>query len=142
MGEPDLSLKARRLLRIMNRMDRDVTTKDLTRESELKNYTVGDHMGSLIEEGFADHVGWQDVGAPQKAKVYSITEAGQEHAEKVLGELQQEAEVEGVDGSLVRELREKVARLEERDDKRLDQIEELQEQVEKHEVMYEHFKKR
>lgn len=132
MGKPELSLKARRLLRIMNRKKADVSTHDLTRETGLPNYDVGHHMGRLDKEGFVEHTGEKNVGAPNDAKVYAITDAGERHAEQVLGELKEEAEVEGIDNSAVVELREEVEELKRRDEVRLDQIDELEEQVEKH----------
>lgn len=126
MGEPDLSRKSRKLLRIINRKSPRVSTKDMTQETGYPNYTVRDHISPLTDEGFVDHVGEEDVGAPKEAKVYSITDAGKDHAEKVLGELQREAEVEGVDGSEVRELREKVETLERQRDTILDRLDEIE----------------
>lgn len=111
MGKSELALKARRLLRIMNRMKDDVTTRDLTQESNLPNYDVGHHMSRLIEAGLVEHTGWKDVDAPNDAKVYAITDAGEKHADEVLGELKQAANVEGVDNAAVHELREEVSQL-------------------------------
>lgn len=130
MGKSELSLKARRLLRIMNRMKNDVTTRDLTRETGLPNYDVGHHMGRLDREGFVECTGEKDVGAPNDAKVYAITESGEYHAEEVLAEIKETATVEGVDNQAVHELREEVGQLWEANDTTLDKLDSANERIE------------
>lgn len=132
MGNPELSLKARRLLRVMNRKKTDVSTRDLTRETGLPNYDVGHHMGRLGKEGFVEHTGEKNVGAPNDAKVYAITDAGERHAEQVLGELKEEAEVEGIDNSAVVELRENVSSLQSGMESAVDRVNDLEQATEAH----------
>lgn len=133
MQDATLSEKTARLLRIMDRMGPRMNTNELTRESGLTNDLVGYHMGRLIDEGFVeDTEETADVGAVHEAKIYAITNAGRERTQELLGELQQEAEVEGVDGSEVRELRETVGHMKGQIETLFDRIEELERVVEDH----------
>lgn len=127
MGDEELPLKSRQLLRTMNRREQDVTTKDLIQGSDLSNDTVGSHMSRLMEEGFVEKTRTEDVGTSQEATVYAITSAGERHVD----EGKQTARLENEDNPPVHELREEVAQLWRALDSTRDRIDELDGQQER-----------
>lgn len=69
--------KLRHILRIMK--DKSVaSTKDLTAATGYPNATIYHHSRRMLSEGWIENAGTVDVGAPQPANVYRITDAGRE----------------------------------------------------------------
>lgn len=120
----DLSVKQRQLLRVISELGGFAHTMDLTSETELSNDLVGYHMRVLIRGEYVERAGTVDVGAPQEAKNYKLTEAGRD----VVSELPEERPQEDleIDPSTVAELERTVIELERQNETLWGRVEELE----------------
>lgn len=122
----DLSVKQRQLLRVISELGGFAHTKDLTGETELSNDLVGYHMRVLIRGGFVERAGTVDVGAPQEAKNYKLTEKGRGAVSELPEERPQE-DLE-IDPSTVAELERTVIKLERQNETLWGRVEDLEDE--------------
>ena len=133
MAERPLHENAKLILRIISRMEGEVSTDKITSQSGLRNDLVNYHIKTLIERELVDKIGTDDsVNAPIPANTYDVTPAGEEKAQEIRMEVNEQPDVGGDEAERIAELEETVENLKRRDEVRLDQIDELKEQVEKH----------
>ena len=127
MAERPLHENAKLILRIISRREGEVSTDKITSQSGLRNDLVNYHIKKLIGRGLVDKIGTDDsVNAPIPANTYDVTPAGEEKAQEIRMEVNEQPDVGGDEAERIAELEETVELLKRQRDTLFDRLDEIE----------------